>query len=205
VHCAFQPQREPWSHPRRTLANNLSLPVLAIEGIGPEFSGDLETAGIFTVADLLRVDPSRVRAALSSRPTLSQVRSWYHMAAFLQIRSMTPQGRSPGAGGLATFADLRSRDLSRLTTLFAEAERDNVRRSGRAHHRSDDAGCRRHRVHRCPQRNGRGPGRRTDVRRDNSARKRGGPPAVRSTVHWARYPDGLGTPTLPWKASSASP
>ena len=108
-------------------AKNLLLPVLLIEGIGPEFASDLARIGIFTVADLLRIDPSRLRAALDGRPALTVVRSWYHMATFLQIRAITPQwAEALVRAGLASCADLRSRDLPRLSKLFADAQRDNI-------------------------------------------------------------------------------
>jgi hypothetical protein len=108
-------------------ANSLSLPTSAIEGIGKQLSAELRKLEIYTVGDLLRVEPQRLRKALGSRRSLAEVRSWYHMAGFLQIRAMTPQwAEALLRAGLATAADLRTRDLAGLRRLFTKAKRDRI-------------------------------------------------------------------------------
>jgi hypothetical protein len=107
--------------------SQLSLPVRSIEGIGPRLSAQLGDLSIFTVGDLLRVEPGRLKQALTSRRSLDEVRSWYHMAAFLQIRPMTPQwAEALFRSGVYTPRDLSSRDLPALQKLFKKARDDDI-------------------------------------------------------------------------------
>jgi hypothetical protein len=104
----------------------LSLPVAAIEGIGPRISEQLGDLGIVTVGDLLRVEPGGLSHALPRR-SLNEVRSWYHVAAFLQIRAMTPQwAEALFRSGVYTLRDLFSRDLPGLRSLFTKARDDDT-------------------------------------------------------------------------------
>ena len=58
--------------------SQLSRPVVALEGIGPKLARELERLDVITVGDLLRIEPGRVRAGLSTQRSLEQVRSWLH-------------------------------------------------------------------------------------------------------------------------------
>ena len=107
--------------------NQLSLPTTAIEGIGSRISSELERLEIHTVGDLLRVEPGRLHEALPSQRPLEEVRSWGQMAAFLQIRGMTPQwAEALQRAGVIRVSDVRSRDLPGLQKIFTAAKKDRV-------------------------------------------------------------------------------
>jgi hypothetical protein len=115
------------NRPVNEVAGQLSLPTSAIEGIGRELSGQLKEQEIYTVGDLLRVEPRRLQAALHSRRSLAEIRSWCHMASFLQIGGMTPQwAEALVREGFATPRDIRSRDLPGLRKLFTKARDDGI-------------------------------------------------------------------------------
>ena len=105
----------------------LSRPAVELEGIGPRLAADLKRLGIHTIGDLLRAEPGRLRAALRTRRSLEDVRSWYHMASFLQIRTMTTQwAEALYRSRVYTPRDLFARDLPALRNLFAKARRDGM-------------------------------------------------------------------------------
>ena len=107
--------------------SQLSRPVVALEGIGPKLAGELERLDVITIGDLLRVEPGRVRAALSTQRSLEQVRSWLHMARFMQIRAMTPQwAEALYRSKVYTPRDLIARDLPALQKLFTKARADGM-------------------------------------------------------------------------------
>lgn len=120
----------PGARPGRLMESRLgelSRPVAAIEGIGRRLSEQLGDVGVFTVADLLRVEPGRLSQALDSRRSVDVVRSWCRMAAFLQIRVMTPQwAEALYRSSVYTPRDLFARDLPTLKKLFAKARDDGV-------------------------------------------------------------------------------
>ena len=125
--------------------SQLSRPVVALEGIGPKLAGELERLDVITIGDLLRVEPGRVRAALSTQRSLEQVRSWLHMARFMQIRAMTPQwAEALYRSKVYTPRDLIARDLPALQKALHEGEsrRDDPGRSERGDDRGHDERCR---------------------------------------------------------------
>jgi Domain of unknown function (DUF4332)/Carboxypeptidase regulatory-like domain len=107
--------------------SQLSRPVVALEGIGKKLAGELEPLDIVTIGDLLRVEPGRIHAALNTRRSLDQVRSWLQMARFMQIRAMTPQwAEALSRSRVYTPRDLFARDLPALQKLFAKAKADGM-------------------------------------------------------------------------------
>ena len=107
--------------------SDLSARTTAIEGIGPAVAAELRKLGIYLVADLLRVDPGRLRDALGGRRSLERVRGWCSMARLLQISVMTPQwAEALVRAGVFSPAEMRARELGDLRQIFTDAKEEGV-------------------------------------------------------------------------------
>lgn len=100
-----------------------SLPVTAIEGIGPKTAALLEAVGIVGAFDLLRVSPQRLHPEVKTLASLAEVTAWRNAAALLQVEGVTPQAAEALVhAGVETVERLARQGLENLLSLFTEAE-----------------------------------------------------------------------------------
>ena len=104
------------------MPSNLSRPVADLEGIGPAIAQVLGAAGLRTIGDLLRVPAESIHAAVTSRASLKQARSWRSMAMLLEIPAMTPQWAEALVWkNVVRHADLCQATFEELAEYFAAA------------------------------------------------------------------------------------
>lgn len=111
-----------------------TMPVTAIESIGPRLAERLRPAGIEVVADLYRVPTRQVHRAVADAASLEQAVAWREMAYLCQVRPVGGQfAEALWRGGVRSIDALARAGFAALGALFVGAHE-----SGMIPHPPDD-------------------------------------------------------------------
>jgi hypothetical protein len=98
----------------------------ALSGIGTRVAKRLQALGVFTTADLLRVERRRLDRQLAGA-TIAEILAWQQVAELLEVESMTlPLAEGLHASGIETVDELGAKSLSALRSSIDELRSDGV-------------------------------------------------------------------------------
>jgi len=96
-------------------------PVLALEGIGPEYNKGLKAMGIKNTQQLWEADPIKVANKIGA--PVSSVRSWQSMAELVSVKDIGPQyAELLERSGIHTIDQLKNYDTDRLLKLVRQKQ-----------------------------------------------------------------------------------
>jgi hypothetical protein len=109
------------------MAVDISTPVSAIEGIGPNTAGALTHVAVWTVFDLLRVRFNAIHQAVRPMASTDEVRAWRRMAMLLQVSEVTPQwAEALVQNKIDTIDELARKRIDEIDALMREAKERGI-------------------------------------------------------------------------------
>lgn len=112
------------------MESKIILPVSYIEGIGDATEKLFNRNNIFTIVDFLRTPVTISYRAVKSIASMKEVISWYGMAQFLQVSTLTNQDAEVlYRSGIKTFESLTQKTPTEIKSIFEAAVNKSITRT----------------------------------------------------------------------------